>query len=315
MSQDSMENLKEDLLVRWRGLDYWDLARPFTLLAPALGFVSGGVISYSTLPAGQMSALVAVYFIALGATSAAFLNAASNAINQIFDLEIDRINKPMRPLPSGRLSLFKAWMFALFCYGMSFLLAYLIENKQFFYIVLFTAFVTYAYSGYPFRTKRFGWLANLTMALPRGCLIIVAGWSAIRNMWNGEPWFIGGILGLFVFGAATTKDFADIEGDRANGVRTLPIIYGIRESVYLIAPFFVVPFMLIPYGLLFNILTGPMLPLSIVSFALAVYGCFCLYLIIRNPEELATEANHVSWKHMYLLLVLSQVGIAACYVL
>ena len=44
---------------------------------------------------------------------AAVLNAASNAINQIYDLEIDRINKPQRPLPSGRLTMREAWIFTL----------------------------------------------------------------------------------------------------------------------------------------------------------------------------------------------------------
>lgn len=312
--ENQAEALKEDILVRWRGLDYWELARPFTLLAPALGFVSGGIIAYCTKDTPG-SALGAAFWITLGALSAALLNVASNTINQIFDLEIDRINKPERPMPSGRIGKFRAWVFALLCYAGSFLLAFLMPTMQFFWIVVVTAFITYAYSGPPFRTKRFAWLANLTMAIPRGCLIIVAGWSALADIWNPEPWFVGGILGLFVFGAATTKDFSDIEGDKANGVRTLPIIYGVRDAVYLIAPFFVFPFMLIPYGLLFGFLTGPKLPLSIVSAGLALYGMYCLSLILRNPEELATEANHVSWKHMYLLLVLSQVGVAACYLL
>ena len=42
---------------------------------------------------------------------AAVLNAASNALNQIYDLEIDRVNKPRRPLTSGRMSIGDAWVF------------------------------------------------------------------------------------------------------------------------------------------------------------------------------------------------------------
>ena len=45
------------------------------------------------------------------ALMAAVLNAANNAINQIYDLDIDRVNKPKRPLPSGALSLREAWAF------------------------------------------------------------------------------------------------------------------------------------------------------------------------------------------------------------
>ena len=63
-----------------------------------------------------------------------------------------------------------------------------------------------------------------------------------------EPWFIGTIFGLFLLGASTTKDFADIEGDRAGGCQTLPILYGVKKAAWMIAPFFVLPFLLIPIG-------------------------------------------------------------------
>ena len=57
---------------------------------------------------------------------AAVLNAASNALNQIYDLEIDRINKPARPLPSGRLSIREAWIFTWITYAVALVLAWLV---------------------------------------------------------------------------------------------------------------------------------------------------------------------------------------------
>jgi len=51
-----------------------------------------------------------------------------------------------------------------------------------------------------------------------------------------EPWFIGDVFGLFLLGAASTKDFSDMEGDRAGGCRTLPIAFGVRKAAYMIAP-------------------------------------------------------------------------------
>ena len=56
-----------------------------------------------------------------------------------------------------------------------------------------------------------------------------------------EPWFIGAIFGLFLLGASTTKDFADMEGDARGGCRTLPIVYGVRRAAWMISPSFVVP--------------------------------------------------------------------------
>ena len=52
------------------------------------------------------------------------LNAASNALNQIYDLEIDRINKPQRPLTSGRLSIREAWIFTWIAYAVALALAW-----------------------------------------------------------------------------------------------------------------------------------------------------------------------------------------------
>ena len=72
-------------------------------------------------------------------------------------------------------------------------------------------------------TKRHGIWANITIAIPRGVLLKVAGWSTVKTILGLEPWYIGAIFGLFLLGAASTKDFADIEGDRAGGCRTLPI--------------------------------------------------------------------------------------------
>ena len=63
-----------------------------------------------------------------------------------------------------------------------------------------------------------------------------------------EPWYIGAIFGLFLLGASTTKDFADMEGDRRGGCRTLPIIYGVKRAAWMISPSFVLPFLLINVG-------------------------------------------------------------------
>ncbi len=92
---------------------YWEFARPFTLLMPAVGMVAGGIVAWGADPRFQSdwgSAGAGVWLrIGLGAIMAAVMNAGSNGLNQIYDIEIDRINKPTRPLPSGRLRLAQAW--------------------------------------------------------------------------------------------------------------------------------------------------------------------------------------------------------------
>jgi len=293
---------------------YWEIMRPFTLLAPTVGFISGGLIAIGASSRVAPTS-VHLYPIILGAISALFLNAASNVVNQYFDIGIDRINKPNRPLPSGRISLKESRLLSILLYSFSFFLAYLVPNKQFITIVLITALITYAYSAPPLRTKRWVIPANLTIAIPRGCLLIVAGWTAVRSFYDFEPWFIGSIFALYLLGAASTKDFSDIKGDKMYGCNTLPIILGAKKAAITIAPFFVLPFLLIPYGKINGMLSGSTIVLYPLTAILVVWGGYTAYLILRKPEELTLEANHISWKHMYLMLLVGQIGFALAYLI
>ncbi|HWK09795.1 MAG TPA: UbiA family prenyltransferase, partial [Vicinamibacterales bacterium] len=163
--------------------------------------------------------------------------------------------------------------------------------------------------------KRLGIWANVTIAIPRGVLLKVAGWSAIKSVFGAEPWYIGAIFGLFLLGASTTKDFADMEGDARGGCRTLPIIYGVTRAAWMISPSFVIPFLMISAGAWTGILTGNFVLLQILSAVMTAYGVYVCYLMLRRPEDLAVEENHVSWAHMYRMMFVAQVGFALAYLL
>jgi len=294
---------------------FLELSRPFTLVAPALGFASGAVTAAGAVPRDVFSRDL-VLFPVIGLTMAAVLNAASNALNQIYDLEIDRVNKPRRPLPSGRMSIAEAWLFTAGGYAVALLLAWLVApggRRECFWIVVAATLMTFVYSMPPFRTKRLGIWANVTIAIPRGVLLKIAGWSAVKTVAGIEPWFIGGIFGLFLLGASTTKDFADMEGDARGGCRTLPIIYGVRRAAWMISPSFVVPFVMISAGVFAGILTGNPILLYTLSAVMTFYGIYVCYLMLRRPEDLAVEENHVSWAHMYRMMFVAQIGFALAY--
>ncbi len=296
---------------------YVELSRPFTLIAPFVGFWAAGLAAFGAHGLSFERERVAP--LVLGAIMAATLNVASNAVNQIFDLKIDAINKPARPLPAGTISCRAAWLFAAVFFALSLWLAWLAHppegGRECFLIVLVASLLVYAYSGPPFRTKRWGLLANLTIALPRGLLLPVSGWSAVATVRDGEPWFLGIIFGLFILGAATTKDFSDMEGDRAQGCITIPLRFGVKAAAWMTAPFLVFPFLLFPLGVAMGILRGHAAGLGAAGLFLALYGVYIGYLILRRPEALATESNHVSWKHMYLQMTAAQIGFAVCYLL
>jgi chlorophyll/bacteriochlorophyll a synthase len=296
---------------------YVDLARPFTLVAPALGFISGALTAVGAAPREPWSAALLVPPL-IGSAMAALLNAGNNALNQIYDLDIDRVNKPKRPLTSGRLTIAQAWRFTNVTYALSLVLAWFVAPQgrhECFWLVAIAVVFTYIYSVPPLRTKRLGIWANVTIAIPRGVLLKVAGWSSVKTVVGIEPWYIGAIFGLFLLGATTTKDFADMEGDRRGGCRTLPIQYGVRRAAWMISPSFVVPWLMISVGAWRRVLTWNVVLLHALGVVMTIYGLYVLYLMLRRPEDLAVEENHVSWAHMYRMMFVAQIGFALAYLL
>jgi len=292
---------------------YWELARPFTLIAPALGMFTGSVIALGASPPVPLTVWVALR-IALGTAMAAALNAASNVLNQVTDLEADAINKPARPIPSGRVGESEALRLSGWLYVLAFVLATPV-GPECTLLAGTAAVLTVAYSAPPLRWKAVPYLANVVIAIPRGVLLKVAGWSCVRDFGRMEPWYIGAIFGLFLLGATTTKDFADLKGDAAAGFRTLPVVHGPRRAAWMIAPFLVLPFLLIPYGVSRGILTGDPRILHVLTAVLCLWGAYVVWLMVRRPEDLARTENHPSWTHMYVMMFVAQIGFALAYLI
>lgn len=292
---------------------YWELARPFTLIAPALGMFTGSVIALGATPPVPLTIWVAIR-IALGTAMAAVLNAASNVLNQVTDLEADAINKPARPIPSGRVGESEALRLSGWLYVLAFLLAAPV-GPECTLLAGTAAVLTVAYSAPPLRWKAVPYLANVVIAIPRGLLLKVAGWSCVRDFGRLEPWYIGAIFGLFLLGATTTKDFADLKGDAAAGFRTLPVVHGPKRAAWMIAPFLVLPFLLIPYGVSRGILTGDRHILHLLTAVLCLWGSYVVWLMVRRPDDLASTENHPSWTHMYVMMFVAQIGFALAYLI
>ncbi len=276
-----------------------------------IGIFSGSLIGY-----GASHAPFRVLAVASAVLAAGVLNAASNGLNQICDLANDRINKPHRPLPSGQLSLKQAWIFVGVTYFVALALVAWV-NREVFVIYVIAALATVAYSAPPVRLKKDPIGSNLIIALIRGELLKVAGWAAVATVVTSiEPWYIGFIYFVFLLGATTTKDFADMEGDRAAGCITLPVKYGATTSARAISPSFIVPWLLLPLGLYLRILSGNPVAILALSAVMLLWGSYVIYLINADPHRLVTEGeNHPAWHHMYWMMMVGHLGLAGAYLL
>jgi len=286
------------------------LARPFTLLAPVVGVLAG-----SAAAAAALGRPWATWRLPLACAAAALVTAASNAWNQVFDLEVDRVNRPGRPLPAGDVRPRTALLLG---HGavLAGLAAAFAVSPVFFGCVAVGVAATWFYSAPPLRLKRRVAGALLAIAVPRGLLVPVAGWAVVAAPEVTDPWALGAVAFLFVLGAAATKDFADVPGDRAHGCVTLPILLGPERAAAVVAPFLVVPFLLYPVFGALGWLRAPLGRLAVLAGVLAVLGLATARALRRDPGGLAhATRGHPAWRGMYLLLLGSQVGVALAYAL
>jgi len=320
--------------------DWTDLTRPFTLLPPLLGILSGSACAWGSAhnPHGAFSWNI-LWTISVGSFCASLMNAASNIINQIYDLEIDRLNKPGRPLCTGRVGVRRAWWIAAVMYVFSIVPVWWIVPPPYdatwagrtfapwhahgcFWIYLGGLACTFVYSAPSLgRTKRYGIWANVTIAVARGALLKLAGWAMLAPVLLWEPWYLGGVFFFFLLGASSTKDFSDMKGDRAGGCRTLPLVYGPKKAAWMISPSFVLPWLMLPLGILLpdgaggRLLTGNPALLVALGVGLVLWGIYTLRTILRNPEDLARVENHPSWTEMYAMMMAAQIGLGIAYML
>lgn len=293
------------LPLRFRG--FIDLLRPFTLLAPAVGGVSGALMACGFNHFSRFELFTLIY----GVGTLILVNGASNSLNQVYDAEIDKINKPYRPIPSGIVTKDEARTIAYFLYFFALFRACMI-NYDFAILILIIMCFTIVYSVEPIRMKKRLWLSNITIATGRGMLGFVAAWCIFGSITSPVPWIVGTIMCIYLVGATTTKDFTDVKGDKEYNMKTLPVVYGRNKSVAVSAPFFIFPFILIPIGVILNLLKKETMILT----ALVAWGAYIAFLLIKYAETPDKKfENTPVWKHMYFMLMTMQIGFCVTYLI
>lgn len=269
-----------------------ELLRPFTLLAPII--VSSSVMIASLIYSGKadISFLAIVVTVIPASICFALLNGASNALNQATDLKEDKQSKPYRPVPKGVITQKEAQNISFMLYIFAMLLSLTI-NITFSLFVLAIAFFSITYS-LPPRVKKFLFLNQLWVAIPRGFLGILGSWSVFGNPFQSLPLAIGCIAAIFLFGGTSTKDILDAEADKRAGTKTLVNVLGVKKTALISFVFMSSAFALIIPLIMLNILETFLFPLAL----LVVFSFLIYWLMIHNRKNEKRE-NTSSWTLMY----------------
>ncbi|MFH1194187.1 MAG: geranylgeranylglycerol-phosphate geranylgeranyltransferase [bacterium] len=184
--------------------------------------------------------------ILLAAVAGAFIGSGGNIINDIYDIDIDRINRPQRILPSNKMTITEAWL-SYFSFTVIALVLTVFINFPSFAIAVFSSIVIFFYSKSLKKIPLFG---NVTVAFFTGLAFIFGG-MAVDN-WTYA--IIPAVFAFFInFIREIVKDIEDIEGDRANGVITFPQKFGERNAAKLISVFTILLIAITVFPFLLNI--------------------------------------------------------------
>lgn len=244
-----------------RGL--YKISRPMSTLTGVLAVILGGYVAGT----GAWDKIV------LAALATLFVSAAANAWNDYRDIEIDRINQPQRPLPSGMVSPRAVLIFSVVLAVLSIILSALISPVAL-AIAVASNILLYVYSVWLKSTVLLG---NATVALISAMSPIFGGVAAGNprpSLWLGAIIFFG------ILGREVLKTLADYDGDKAHGVNTISTAVGPRAA----RTFFFVLLGLTAIVMLAPYFYGHYKPIYATIVALGVVPV-AIYVIIRVTRE------------------------------
>tara|TARA_Y100001968_G_scaffold292816_2_gene298321 strand:+ start:8953 stop:9906 length:954 start_codon:yes stop_codon:yes gene_type:complete len=172
--------------------------------------------------------------------SGPLLTGYTQTINDYFDRDIDAINEPNRPIPSGSISLIQVkiqiWLLLLSGIGVAYGLDIWAKHStpSVLLLALGGSFVSYIYSAPPLKLKQNGWLGNYAL----GASYIALPWWAGQALFGQLTWttaFLTLAYSLAGLGIAVINDFKSVEGDKALGLESLPVVFGIKKASWISA--------------------------------------------------------------------------------
>jgi len=255
---------------------FLELMRYRNCAMAGLAAVIGGGIAYSASSAapGEMSEIILLIPVFI---TVFLITGAGNAINDYFDAGIDAVNRPDRPIPSGRLKKEAAYRFSIILFAGGVLAAYFIGSIPFF-IAIFNSFLLYLYA---FSLKRKVFVGNLSVSYLTGSTFLFGGAAyGLKGIEATSVLFFLSLLATLA--REIVKAIEDMEGDMLDGAVTLPIRIGERPCAYIASAVGLLAVMLSPLPYITGLFKYPYL--LVVGIADIVF-LFAVFLILKkNPS-------------------------------
>jgi len=279
-----------NLLVKRTAMDiraYIELSRPLNLL----------VVSIAILLAAFMTKEIN-YEVVYAIISVVLITSGGNGINDYFDFKIDRVNKPKRPIPSGKITKSGAYRFSMAMFILGIGISFLI-NIYCVIISLFASVLLYIYAK---DLKNSGFPGNLTIAGLTGLAIIYAGISVSSI---DRIAYVAIFAFLINLGREIIKDVEDYEGDISQGARTLPIKYGIKKALYTSLVPLIMIILITPIPYYVGLYSQYYMAIMIIGIDLPIF--YIVYKITNDPSIKNAEVTKS------ILKVLIIIGIVGLY--
>jgi geranylgeranylglycerol-phosphate geranylgeranyltransferase len=257
------------------------IIRPELPIAAGVCVVVGQAIALGKLPQA--------FLVALGFLLGFFLSSSAMIFNDYFDLEVDRINAPSRPLPSGLLTEPEVIVFgivtaliglgiALYIHPIAFALSLVIWIMGFFY---------------NWKLKAAGFWGNLIVSSSVAMTFILGGLS-VGQAANPMPWIFGLIAFVFDLAEEIAGDAMDMVGDQKRGSKSIAILYGKAAALRISGLLFGVMIILtiIPV-ILGETALGYWLPISITDLLI-------IYFTLKLLKSVTPEQGRGYMRSLYL---------------
>ncbi|EME29931.1 Chlorophyll synthase, chloroplastic [Galdieria sulphuraria] len=296
----------EDNIPKWR--IHLQLMKPVTWIPLIWGVICGAAASGNfewNLDNISKAALCMLL-------SGPLLTGYTQTLNDYYDKDIDAINEPYRPIPSGAISeqAVKAQIIILLSggLGLAFSLDKLQEHESptLFFVALLGCFLAYIYSAPPLKLKRSGWIGNYAL----GASYISLPWWAGQSLFGTLDYkvmLLTLLYSLAGLGIAVVNDFKSVEGDRKLGLRSIPVEFGIEGAKW-ISVFLIDTFQALIAAVLFSIHETPYACGVVACILPQVYFQFRLFLKDPLKYDVQYQASAQPFLVVGILLTALAIG-------